>query len=68
MLVNLKCVYVAIIEEMALSEVGSIEEKKDRKYLKITNNWKDNKVNSTYRKLKLQRSVFPSDTALLKAI
>lgn len=45
MLVNLKCVYVAIIEEMDLSEVGSIEEKKDRKYLKITNNWKDNKVN-----------------------
>ena len=35
---------------------------------RVTEKWTPKYLNSTYRKLNRQRSVFPSDTALLKAL
>ena len=54
---DLKKIYQAVDEKKALAALERVTEKWTPKYL-----------NSTYRKLNRQRSVFPSDTALLKAL
>ena len=54
---DLKTIYQAVDEKKALAALERVTEKWTPKYL-----------NSTYRKLNRQRSVFPSDTALLKAL
>ena len=49
---DLKRVYAAPTEEVALAELDSFDEKWSRKYPKIAKSWKDNWANlSTYFKI-----------------
>ena len=69
---DLKTIYQAPSEEQALEALERVTEKffkfstEVRKVIYTTNAIES--LNSTYRKLNRQRSVFPSDTALLKAL
>ena len=90
---DMKTIYQAPTEEMALEALERVTEKWSEKYPNSMRSWKQNwdaispifkfsttvrkviyttnaieSLNATYRKLNRQRSVFPSDTALLKAL
>ena len=73
---DLKTIYQAADEKKALAALDRVTEKWAPKYPNSMQRWKDNRdaispiesLNSTYRKLNRQRSVFSSDTALLKAL
>lgn len=90
---DLKTIYHAPSEEIAMSRLESITQKWDKKYPNAMKSWHSNwdvicpifkfsaevrkviyttnaieSLNSTYRRLNRQRSVFPSDIALLKAL
>ena len=72
---DLKTIYQAADEQKALAALERVTEKWTPKYPNSMKRWKDiyttnaiESLNSTYRKLNRQRSVFPSDTALLKAL
>lgn len=90
---DLKSIYTAANEEMALKKLEEVSEKWNSLYPSAMNRWYDNwdvitpifkfssdvrkafyttnaieSLNSTYRRLNRQRSVFPSSQALLKAL
>ena len=81
---DLKTIYQAPTEEKALDALERVTEKWSEKYPGSMRSWKQNwdaispifkfstavrkVIYTTYRKLNRQRSVFPSDTALLKAL
>ena len=90
---DLKSIYTAANEEMALKKLEEVSEKWNSLYPSAMNRWYDNwdvitpifkfssdvrkafyttnaieSLNSTYRRLNRQRSVFSSSQALLKAL
>lgn len=90
---DLKTIYTAPDEKIALKQLETVTQKWDEKYPTAMNRWKDNwdvispifkfssdvrvafyttnsieSLNSSYRRLNRQRSVFPSSQALLKAL
>ena len=62
---GLKTIHQAPTEEKALEALERVTEKWNEKYPNSMKSWKQD-WDATYRKLNRQRSVFPSDTALLK--
>lgn len=65
LIADLKRVYAAPIEEIALTELDNFDEKWSEKYPKIAKVWKDNWVNlSTYFKYPeaVRRLIYPTNT------
>ena len=60
---DLKTIYLAPSEEQGRAQLERVTEKWEPKYPNAIES-----LNSTYKKLNRQRSVFPSDKALLKAL
>lgn len=90
---DLKTIYLASSEEIAMENLKEVTEKWSGKYPAAMKRWEDNwdvitpifkfssdvrkviyttnaieSLNSTYKKLNRQRSVFPSDKALMKSL